>query len=74
MVQLGIDFGTETPVWNHGVTIPNPMPNPLYPGNTMLKDPGNQFPSFAACIRLTSDSGNDAFYPCVDGINSGAWI
>ena len=48
------------------------MPNPLYPGNTMLQDPGNQL-SFAACIRLTSDSGNDTFYPCVDGINNGAW-
>ena len=73
MVQFGIDFGTETPVWNHGVTIPNPMPNALYPGTTMLKDPGNQFPSIAACIRLTSDSGNDTFYPCIDGINNGAW-
>ena len=72
MVQVGIDDGTETPLWNHGVTIANPMPNPLYPGNTFLKDPGNQL-SFSACIRLTSDSGNDTFYPCVDGINNGAW-
>ena len=72
-LQFGIDFGTETPIWNHGVTIANPMPNPLYPGTTMLKDPGNQFPSFSACIRLTSDSGNDSFYPCIDGINDGAW-
>ncbi|HTR88381.1 MAG TPA: outer membrane beta-barrel protein [Reyranella sp.] len=72
MVQLGVDTGTETPLWNHGVQIPNPMPNALYPGNTMPKDPGNQI-SFAACIRWTSDSGNDTFYPCVDGINDGAW-
>ena len=73
ILQLGIDDGTETPLWNHGVTIANPMPNPLYPGNTFLKDPGNQIPSIAACIRLTSDSGNDSFYPCIDGINNGAW-
>jgi hypothetical protein len=44
----------------------------LYPNNTFLKDPGNQV-SFSACIRLTSDSGNDTFYPCIDGINNGAW-
>ena len=72
MVQFGIDTGTETPLWMHGRTLANPMPNPLYPNNTMLQDPGNQL-SFAACIRLTSDSGNDSFYPCVDGINDGAW-
>ena len=72
MVQLGVDTGTETPVWNHGVTIANPFPNALYPNSTMLKDPGNQL-SLAACLRITSDSGNDTFYPCVDGINNGAW-
>lgn len=72
IVQLGVTDGTETPIWNNGVTINNPFPNQLYPGNTMLKDPGNQ-PSLTACIRLTSDSGNDSFYPCIDGINNGAW-
>ena len=72
MVQFGITDGTETPLWNNGATIPNPAPNALYPGNTMLKDPGNQ-PSLTFCLRLTSDSGNDTFYPCVNGINNGAW-
>ena len=72
IVQIGMDSGTETPLWMHGRTLQNPMPNALYPGTTMLQDPGNQL-SFAACIRLTSDSGNDSFYPCVDGINNGAW-
>jgi Putative beta-barrel porin-2, OmpL-like. bbp2 len=72
MVQVGIDTGTETPLWMHGRTLQNPMPNPLYPGTTMLQDPGNQL-SFAFCLRLTSDSGNDTFYPCVDGINNAAW-
>ena len=71
-VQVGLIDGTETPIWNNGVTIPNPMPNPLYPGTTMLKDPGNQ-PSLTFCIRWTSDSGNDSIYPCIDGINNGAW-
>ena len=72
LVQVGITDGTETPLWNNGVTIHNPAPNPLYPGNTMLKDPGNQ-PSLTFCLRFTSDSGNDSFYPCIDGINNGAW-
>ena len=72
MVQLGISDGTETPIWNNGVTIPNPAPNALYPGSTMLKDPGNQ-PTLTACVRWTSDSGNDSIYPCVNGLNNGAW-
>jgi hypothetical protein len=40
MVQLGIVAGTETVPWNIGARIPNPNPNPLYPGTTMLKDSG----------------------------------
>ena len=71
-VQLGISDGTETPIWNAGRTMPNPIPNPLYPGNTMLVDPGNQ-PTLTACVRWTSDSGNDSIYPCINGINNGAW-
>jgi hypothetical protein len=35
MVQLGIVAGTETVPWNIGARIPNPNPNPLYPGTTM---------------------------------------
>jgi len=72
MVQAGVSFGTETPVWMNGRTITNPFPNPLYPGNTMLQDPGNQ-PTLTACLRWTSDSGRDSIYPCVNGINNGAW-
>jgi Putative beta-barrel porin-2, OmpL-like. bbp2 len=71
MVQLGISDGTETPIWNAGRTMPNPFPNALY-GNTMLVDPGNQ-PTLTACVRWTSDSGKDSIYPCINGINSGAW-
>jgi len=72
IVQAGLTDGTETPIWNHGVTITNLFPNPLYPGTTMLKDPGNQ-PSMTFCLRFTSDSGHDTFYPCLDGINRGNW-
>jgi hypothetical protein len=72
IVQVGVTDGTETPLWNNGRTIPNPFPNPLYPNTTMLKDPGNQ-PSLTLCLRWTSDSGKDSIYPCVDGLNNGAW-
>jgi len=72
MVQLGIVDGTETMPWNIGARIPNPNPNPLYPGTTMLKDPGAQ-PSATAGLRWTSDSGRDGFYLVSNSINSGAW-
>ncbi len=72
LVQVGIDDGTETPLWNNGRTIENPFPNPLYPNSTFLKDPGNQ-PTLSFCLRWTSDSGNDSIYPCLDGMNNAAW-
>jgi hypothetical protein len=72
MFQVGVSDGTETPIWNAGRTMPNPFPNPLYPGTTMAVDPGNQ-PTLTACVRWTSDSGNDSIYPCINGINNGAW-
>jgi hypothetical protein len=72
MVQLGLVVGTETMPWNIGARIPNPDPNPLYPGTTMLKDPGAQ-PSAVAGLRWTSDSGRDAIYLVANSINSGAW-
>jgi Putative beta-barrel porin-2, OmpL-like. bbp2 len=72
MVQLGLVVGTETMPWNVGARIPNPDPNPLYPGTTMLKDPGAQ-PSAVAGLRWTSDSGRDAVYLVANSINSGAW-
>ena len=77
MLQVGVDDGTETPVWNHGVKLANPYvlagnADPLYPNTTYLKDPGNQ-PSLAVCIRYTWNDGWDNFYPCIDGINNGAW-
>ena len=72
IVQVGISDGTETPIWNAGRTMPNPFPNALYPNTTMLVDPGNQ-PTLTACVRWTSDSGKDSIYPCINGINTGAW-
>jgi len=73
LVQLGITDGTETPIWHWGDTIPNLMPgNPLYTGLRYNKDPGNQ-PSATACTQIKWNNGWDTLYPCIDGINDGAW-
>jgi hypothetical protein len=72
MLQLGVSVGTEAMPWNVGATIPNPAPNPLFPGSTMLKDPGAT-PSVTGGVRWTSDSGNDAVYVVANGINGGQW-
>ena len=77
MVQLGITDGTETPLWRNGETVPNLYvlsghSDPIYPGKTILKDPGNQ-PSFTACVQYKWNDGWDSIYPCVDGLNNGDW-
>jgi hypothetical protein len=73
MLQLGITDGTETPIWHNGVRVTNLMPgNPIYPGNTFPKDPGNQ-PSATACLQLKWNNGWDTLYPCIDGLNDGEW-
>jgi Putative beta-barrel porin-2, OmpL-like. bbp2 len=69
---LGVTIGTEAAPWHWGQTVANPFPNQVYPGNTMLRDPG-AIPSIAAGIRWQSDSGYDNIYAVVDGINSGIW-
>jgi putative OmpL-like beta-barrel porin-2 len=71
-VQLGVTVGTEAMPWHWGQTIPNPFPNPVYPGNTMLKDPGAK-PSVTAGVRWQSDSGWDNIYVVADAINDGTW-
>jgi hypothetical protein len=71
-LQLGVTVGTEAPLWHLGKTMPNPDPNPLFPNKTMRVDPGAQ-PSATACIRYTTDSGNDNINACADGINKGNW-
>ena len=72
IVQLGVVAGTETVPWNIGVRIPNPDPNSLYPGTTMLKDPGAQ-PSAIVGLRWTSDSGRDDINLTANSINNGVW-
>ena len=71
-VQLGVTVGTEAMPWHVGQTIPNPFPNPVFPGTTMLKDPGAK-PSITAGIRWQSDSGHDNIYIVADAINDGTW-
>jgi Putative beta-barrel porin-2, OmpL-like. bbp2 len=73
MLQIGVDDGTETPIWRSGQKIPNLDPNnAIYSGNSFKKDPGNQ-PSLAACLRYSWNDGWDTLYPCIDGINDGKW-
>jgi hypothetical protein len=72
MVQAGLTVGTEAMPWHWGARIANPFPNPLYPGTTMLKDPGAT-PSVTVGVRWTSDSGNDDINIVANGINGGQW-
>jgi hypothetical protein len=69
---VGVVMGTDTAPWHVGQTVPNPFPNPVYPGNTMLKDPG-AMPSLTTGIRWQSNSGYDTIYLVADGINTGIW-
>jgi hypothetical protein len=71
-LQLGVTVGTEAMPWHWGQTIPNPAPNPLFPGATMLKDPGAK-PSITGCVRYQTDSGYDNVYVCADAENDGTW-
>jgi hypothetical protein len=72
MLQLAVNAGTESSLWNVGRKIPNPDPNPLFPDTTMRKDPGAR-PSVSACVRFQSNSARDAAYFCANGINTGDW-
>jgi hypothetical protein len=72
MLQLGLSVGSDTMPWHYKATIANPFPNPLYPGQTMPKDPG-AVPSVTAGVRYTTDSGNDNIYVVADAINGGQW-
>lgn len=72
MVQLGVAIGTDTAPWHWKQTVANPFPNVVYPGKTMLRDPG-AVPSLTAGVRWTSDSGNDNIYIVADAVNSGTW-
>jgi hypothetical protein len=76
-LQLGVNVGSDTAAWNAGRQLPNLYvlagnPDPLYPGKTFRKDPGNQ-PSVTACARFQSDSAHDNLYLCADAINKGTY-
>jgi hypothetical protein len=76
-LQFGVSDGSETALWNNGATLPNLFvrsghADPLYPGSTFLKDPGNQ-PSYTGCLRIQSNSANDNLYLCADSINNGQY-
>jgi Putative beta-barrel porin-2, OmpL-like. bbp2 len=71
-LQLGLSVGSDTMPWHWNARIANPFPNPLYPGQTMLKDPG-AVPSVTAGVRYVTDSGNDNIYVVADAINGGQW-
>ena len=72
ILQAGLVVGTEAMPWHWGARIANPFPNPLYPGQTMPKDPGAT-PSVTLGVRWTSDSGNDDINLVADAINGGQW-
>src|ERR1700755_3071062 len=61
ILQLGVTVGTEAMPWHWNAQIANPFPNPLYPNQTMPKDPG-AVPSVTVGVRWTSDSDNDYIY------------
>jgi Putative beta-barrel porin-2, OmpL-like. bbp2 len=71
-LQFGVAIGSDTAPWNWGKTVANPFPNQVFPGSTMLKDPGAK-PSFTAGVRWQSDSGNDNIYVVADAMNDGTW-
>jgi hypothetical protein len=70
ILQGGVVIGTDTGPWHWGQKVNNPFPNVVFPDTTMLRDPGAK-PSLTAGIRWQSDSGNDAVYAVMDGINDG---
>ena len=72
ILQFGFTAGTESLPWHVGATIPNPMPNALYPGMTMPKDPG-AVPTFTFGVRWGSDDGNDNINLVSNAINGGQW-
>jgi hypothetical protein len=72
ILQAGVSVGSDTLPWHAGATMPNPFPNPLYPGLTMPKDPG-AVPSLTLGVRWTSDDGKDDINIVGDALNGGQW-
>ncbi len=79
MLQVGLAMGTEEGVWDYNVKLPNQYvlangagSDPLYPGKSFLKDPGEQ-PSLTVCGRWQSLDGNNDVNVCADAVNKGNW-
>ncbi len=77
ILQLGLTVGSDTMPWNAGARIPNYYvlagnADPLYPGTTMLKDPG-AVPSVTVGFRWTSDDGRNDLNVVADAWNGGQW-
>jgi Putative beta-barrel porin-2, OmpL-like. bbp2 len=85
IVQLGTTVGTEAAPWQLGARVPNPYVitgnnaagfgagiDPLFPGRSMLKDPG-AIPSVTGGVRWTSDDGRDDVNFVIDAWNNGTW-
>jgi Putative beta-barrel porin-2, OmpL-like. bbp2 len=85
ILQLGTTIGTEAMPWHWGERVPNyyvlsgsnaagfgPGVDPLYPGTSMLKDPG-AVPSLTTGIRWTSDDGRDDLNLVADAWDGGQW-
>jgi hypothetical protein len=72
IIQFGSTVGTESLPWQWDAKLTNPSPNVLYPGSTMLKDPG-AVPSFTLGLRWTSSDGKDDMNLVADATNGGQW-
>jgi hypothetical protein len=85
IVQMGTTIGTEAAPWHWDAKVGNayeqtlnnaaglgPGVDPLYPGSTMLKDPG-AVPSFTLGLRWTSSDGKDDLNLVADATNGGQW-
>jgi hypothetical protein len=85
ILQLGTTIGTEAMPWHWGERVSNlyvlsgsnaagfgPGVDPLFPGASMLKDPG-AVPSLTTGIRWTSDDGRDDLNLVADAWDSGTW-
>jgi hypothetical protein len=85
IIQMGTTIGTEAAPWHWDAKVGNiytttgnnaaglgPGVDPLYPGSTMLKDPG-AVPSFTLGLRWTSSDGNDDLNLVMDATNAGLW-
>jgi hypothetical protein len=71
-VQAGVSLGNDVAGW-YKRSVPGTYINAA--GNEVANpNAGQEYGSQAsgtACVQWTSDSGNDAIYPCVNGINRG---